>query len=143
MIGSTHALTPARSPGEREKLSASLMNSGGLVTLPGFLVKAVRREKPKAAGRRSNRTMIPPLLGERAGVRASVFKLSLKLLFLVLALFLCLPGFASAADNPAARPNIILILTDDMGFGDIGCYGGKFAPTPNLDRMAREGIRFT
>jgi arylsulfatase A-like enzyme len=46
---------------------------------------------------------------------------------------------ASAAD----RPNIILILTDDMGFGDIGCYGGRFAPTPNLDRMAKEGIRFT
>lgn len=43
----------------------------------------------------------------------------------------------------AKRPNIIVILTDDMGFGDIGCYGGNFAPTPNLDRMAKEGIRFT
>lgn len=43
----------------------------------------------------------------------------------------------------AQKPNIIVILTDDMGFGDIGCYGGNFAPTPNVDRMAREGIRFT
>jgi len=43
----------------------------------------------------------------------------------------------------AKKPNIIVILTDDMGFGDIGCYGGNFAPTPNLDRMAKEGIRFT
>jgi arylsulfatase A-like enzyme len=51
-----------------------------------------------------------------------------------------LSGFYSSA---AHRPNIILILTDDLGVGDIGCYGGKFAPTPNLDRMAREGIRFT
>jgi arylsulfatase A-like enzyme len=41
------------------------------------------------------------------------------------------------------RPNIVFILTDDMGYGDIGCYGGKFAPTPNLDRLAKEGIRFT
>lgn len=40
------------------------------------------------------------------------------------------------------RPNIILILTDDMGFSDISCYGGKFAPTPNIDRMAKEGIQF-
>lgn len=39
-------------------------------------------------------------------------------------------------------PNIIFILTDDMGFGDIGTYGGKFNPTPNLDRMAQEGIQF-
>jgi len=43
----------------------------------------------------------------------------------------------------SAKMNIILILTDDMGFGDIGCYGGHFAPTPNLDKMAAEGIRFT
>ena len=43
----------------------------------------------------------------------------------------------------AQKPNIIVILTDDMGFGDIGCYGGKYAPTSNLDLMAREGIRFT
>ena len=43
----------------------------------------------------------------------------------------------------AQKPSIILILTDDMGYSDIGCYGGKFAPTPNIDKMASEGIRFT
>jgi arylsulfatase A-like enzyme len=41
------------------------------------------------------------------------------------------------------RPNIIFLLTDDMGYGDIGCYGGKFVPTPNIDRLAKEGTRFT
>ncbi|MDR1666826.1 MAG: sulfatase-like hydrolase/transferase [Bacteroidales bacterium] len=45
------------------------------------------------------------------------------------------------AKNPS--PNIIVILTDDMGFGDVGAYGGKFVPTPNIDRMAAEGILFT
>lgn len=47
------------------------------------------------------------------------------------------------AAGPPGKPNIILVLTDDMGYGDLACYGGQFAPTPNLDRMAREGVRFT
>lgn len=41
------------------------------------------------------------------------------------------------------RPNIIYIMCDDMGYGDLGCYGQKLISTPNLDRMAREGMRFT
>jgi len=53
------------------------------------------------------------------------------------------PGFLRAAAPPASRPNFIFILTDDMGCGDLGCYGGDFVPTPNIDRMAREGLRFT
>ena len=40
------------------------------------------------------------------------------------------------------RPNIIFVLTDDMGYGDPGCYGGKFAPTPNVDRLAQDWVRF-
>src|SRR5499427_6064970 len=40
------------------------------------------------------------------------------------------------------RPNIVLILADDMGFSDLGCYGSEIA-TPNLDRLAKSGIRFT
>ncbi len=57
----------------------------------------------------------------------------------------CLPGLAALAApaGPASRPNFVFILTDDMGYGDPACYGGKFAPTPNIDRLAREGIRFT
>ena len=39
-------------------------------------------------------------------------------------------------------PNIIFILTDDMGYGDVGIYGGKYTPTPNIDQMAEEGLRF-
>lgn len=42
----------------------------------------------------------------------------------------------------ASRPNIIIIMADDVGFSDIGCYGGEVS-TPNLDRLAREGVRFT
>ena len=43
----------------------------------------------------------------------------------------------------SARPNIIYIMCDDMGYGDLGCYGQPYISTPNIDRMARDGMRFT
>ncbi len=43
----------------------------------------------------------------------------------------------------ARRPNILFILADDLGYGDLGCYGQKLISTPNIDRLAAEGMRFT
>jgi len=54
---------------------------------------------------------------------------------------LCLLWAGSLVAAP--KPNIIYILADDLGYGDLGCYGQKTLKTPNLDRMAREGMRFT
>ena len=48
-------------------------------------------------------------------------------------------------DGTARRPNIILFMSDDVGWGDLGCYGGgenRGAPTPHLDRLAAEGLQF-
>lgn len=56
--------------------------------------------------------------------------------------FLGLCGAAFAAAQPA-RPNIVLIYADDVGFGDLSCYGAKSVHTPNLDRLAKGGLRFT
>lgn len=51
---------------------------------------------------------------------------------------------AATASSPAAElPNIVLIYADDLGYGDVGCYGATAVKTPNIDRLAREGLRFT
>jgi arylsulfatase A-like enzyme len=55
-------------------------------------------------------------------------------------LFLAL---AAALFGQAPKPNIIFILADDLGYGELGCYGQKIIQTPNLDRLAAEGMRFT
>jgi arylsulfatase A-like enzyme len=47
------------------------------------------------------------------------------------------------AQNTALRPNVVLIITDDVGYGDIGSYGARDIRTPHIDRLAREGVRFT
>jgi arylsulfatase A-like enzyme len=54
---------------------------------------------------------------------------------------LAIVGFVRAADGE--RPNIVFILADDSGLGEFGCYGGTSIPTPNIDRLAQEGMRFT
>src|SRR5438067_6454260 len=62
------------------------------------------------------------------------------ILFSVILSTVLLATHARAADRP---PNVVIIFVDDMGYGDLGCYGAKGYTTPNLDRLAREGMRFT
>ncbi len=63
------------------------------------------------------------------------------LILIITVITLAIPGPITAATPD--RPNIIFVLTDDFGWGDLGSYGGQFVPTPNMDRMAQEGIRLT
>ena len=50
---------------------------------------------------------------------------------------------AVEAVHATDKPNIIFIMADDLGYGDLGCYGQKVIQTPQIDRLAAEGIRFT
>src|SRR3954463_3031413 len=60
---------------------------------------------------------------------------------LAVVILLFAPLISMAA--PARPPNIVIILADDLGYGDLGCYGSPSIRTPHLDDMAREGLRFT
>src|SRR5215218_9096830 len=51
-----------------------------------------------------------------------------------------MPEAARAADRP---PNIVFILADDLGYGEVGCYGQRVIRTPHIDRLAAEGMKFT
>jgi arylsulfatase A-like enzyme len=67
---------------------------------------------------------------------------TLNLLALACLALIAVPAHeANAAD--AAKPNIIVIQADDIGYGDLGCYGATRVKTPNVDRLAREGVRFS
>ena len=63
----------------------------------------------------------------------------MRLLFAIV----CALRFLGMSADAAARPNVLFILVDDMGWGDPACYGGAGVPTPGMDRLAREGMRFT
>lgn len=68
-------------------------------------------------------------------MKADVFRLVLGVLWCA--------RLCTGATPAERRPNIIVILADDMGIGDVGCYGGTQAPTPRIDGLAKEGTRFT
>ena len=60
----------------------------------------------------------------------------------LVALF-CGMSVFSAVGAEKRPPNIVLLYSDDIGWGDLGCYGSKVIPTPNLDKLAAQGTRFT
>lgn len=80
--------------------------------------------------------------------KKSLFPKNARRLGCVLVAWFSLPGLAPAATAAPvpignSKPNIVLIVADDLGYGDLGCYGATKIQTPNVDRLASEGVRFT
>ena len=57
--------------------------------------------------------------------------------------FLALTTLQDTCQAADRSPNIVIIFADDLGYGDLGCFGNPTIQTPYLDRMAREGMKFT
>ena len=62
---------------------------------------------------------------------------------LLLGVTFLLPFIAQAKEQTTERPNVVFIMADDLGWHQLGCHGSTFYETPNIDRLAREGMRFT
>ena len=63
--------------------------------------------------------------------------------FLMMRLLFLLAAISLATPVSAAKPNFVIIFADDQGYGDLGCFGSTKIETPNIDRMAKEGRKFT
>jgi arylsulfatase A len=68
---------------------------------------------------------------------------SISLIILLVIMSLMTPSIAKAQKSQPKKPNIIFILADDLGIGDVGCYGADNYKTPNIDKLASDGVRFT
>jgi arylsulfatase A-like enzyme len=73
----------------------------------------------------------------------SIRKLFLRVSLTIAALSLTLLTSSGTSSPSPAKPNILFLLIDDMGYGDLSCYGGRPGLTPNIDRLANEGLRFS
>ncbi len=62
---------------------------------------------------------------------------------LIIEMSACISKTQASSENPNQKPNIIYILADDLGYGELGCYGQDLIETPNIDRIAENGIKFT
>ena len=74
-------------------------------------------------------------------MQKSAVKPSIATSIILLALFASLTE--SRVAKAAEKPNIVFILADDLGYGELGCYGQKKIRTPNIDQLAADGMRFT
>jgi len=70
-------------------------------------------------------------------------KTRIALVALIGAVFAVVCPLFLRAEDPAPRPNFVIVFTDDQGYGDLGCYGSKTIRSPRLDKLAEEGTRFT
>ena len=66
-----------------------------------------------------------------------------RLLVVLVAAILLVPSVHRLPAAEPVQPNVILFLVDDLGWSDVGCFGSQFYDTPNIDKLATEGVRFT
>src|SRR5262245_32508686 len=99
------------------------------------------RETPRSTGRKSMSVRSEKLNWEVILPTALRTRRAMLKQLLILAIAGLASGICPAAEQP--RPNILLLWLDNVGYGDLGCYGNRHAKTPHIDRLALEGVRCT
>ena len=79
----------------------------------------------------------------RPTVGHSLLELTIRIFLLIVVSSSAVVIQSASVAHSATRPNIIVIMADDLGYGDVSCYGATALETPNIDRLANEGLRFT
>ena len=123
--------------GGRNRLAAHQPHGGAGALLHGLPAQA---QGQRAGARLSPHSASLPT--RAAGGTLAATNMKSLCLISVLSVTIALGTCGAAAANATPRPNIAVILVDDMGFSDLGCYGSEI-PTPNLDKLAAGGLRFT
>src|SRR5262245_32657609 len=75
--------------------------------------------------------------------RSSLRKVTALTIPTVVLIFVTIASMPVLAADPVSRPNILLIMTDDQGYGDLSCHGNPHLKTPRIDQLYRESLRFT
>ena len=78
-----------------------------------------------------------------AKLSGQLFRGKLRCLGACISYLLCSTGFAATSSPQSERPNLIVIMVDDMGYEGVSCFGNPYFQTPQIDRLASEGMRLT
>jgi arylsulfatase len=121
--------------------AASRSDDNAAVVTVEFAARCCGRETPKEDCMLSRSGLT---VGPESGFRTRLLhRIATLAIHVIGSLTMIVPGLTAFSGESSRPPNVVIIFTDDQGYGDVGCFGAKGFDTPNLDRMAGDGMRFT
>jgi arylsulfatase A-like enzyme len=112
-----------------------------------YLLMAPSKDRSGSIGSVASSTIdnqsVSGALGERTNLMRTIFFAIIKSILLIMSLAVLLQSSPANSAEERIKPNVVVILSDDLGWTDLACYGSKLYETPNIDQLARDGVKFT